>query len=279
MKIAIYIRVSTEDQRREWKMRFYIIYSIILLALFPFGLVYAQNSPKDHLQQGLKYEYQGMLDKALEEYEKAIALDPNYSDALYNAGILYFRAQKWEDSIRCLERVVTLNPSDGEAYYNLSVAYFGLERYNDAIRAHDKSIELGFLGKAEFRSLIEPYRYKEIDFEYTPLLTDGKEKMIIKIKGNPTGDKLLIYDTIKNLETFDHHFRKGMFKNVNVEFIRWEKDGETHIEKWTIIRDDNTQKPYWVRYIPDPQRGTKLLISEKEELPESGQEKIIIEIR
>lgn len=248
-----------------------MIYFGLLLVLFPFVLIYAQNSPQDHLQQGLKYEYQGMLDKALEEYEKAIALDPNYSDALYNAGILYFRAQKWEDSIRCLERVVTLNPSDGEAYYNLSVAYFGLERYNDAIRAHDKSIELGFSGKAQFRSALEPYRYKEIDFEYTPLLTDEKEKMIIKIKGNPLGDKLLMHDTIKNLETFDHHFRKGMFKNVNVEFIRWEK-GKSRIEKWTIIRDDNTQKPYWVRYIPDPQGGTHLVISE-EALPELGQKR------
>lgn len=237
---------------------------------------YAQNNPSELVQKGIDYERTGMIDAALELYEKAITLDPNHNNALFNAAIIYLRNKNQDQKAAdYLERVVILNPQDGEAYYNLAIAYFKLQQYSKAIEYNDKSLKLNYAGTEQFRSWLEPYRYKEIDFEYMPLLAPQQGKVYIKIKGNPPEDKILIRDTIKNLEAFENVPQKGMFTSIIVEFIRWEDEGNTHHEKWIVAGNDNKQTPYMIQYTTSPQGGTDILIKEIKD----AEHRVLIEIR
>ena len=233
--------------------------------IFVFGMTTicsAQDTPREVLQKGIDYEKMGMIDEALEQYERAIALNFNLSDALFNAAIIYLRKDQPQKAADYLKRVVSSSPQDGEAYYNLSVAYFRLQQYSKAIENNDLSLKLNYPGTEEFRGWLEPHRNKEIDFEYSPLLATQQHKVFVKIRGNPQGDQILIKDTLKNLESFEGVSRKGMFKSIDVEFIRWEDDGNARYEKWIITGNDNKQTPYMIKYTKSPQGGTDILISE-----------------
>lgn len=239
-----------------------LIFMFLLFLLFHSGAVYSQNNSKEYLQKGIKCEREGMIDAAIKEYEKALSVDQDYSDALFNLGIIYLRKEQFENAIKYLEHIVTLNSSDGETCYNLAVAYYGLGEINKAIEYNDKSLKLGYPGTVEFNGWLGPYKHKEIDFEYTSTFVEQKSKLIVKIHGNPQGDKVLINDILAKLEVFEGDSRKGMFKSIAVECIKREKYGKVSIEKWTVTSSNNSQNQYIIKFNPSPQGGTDILIEE-----------------
>jgi len=48
-----------------------------------------------YYDRGLAYLNKGQNDKALEDFNKAIAINPNYAKAYYNRGVIYYK--KWLD--------------------------------------------------------------------------------------------------------------------------------------------------------------------------------------
>lgn len=273
MKFLVGVRgarvIYFSKSERKRSMRISKIFLVTTFTILLPGLTFAQNNPKEYLQKGIEYERVGKISAATEEYKKAIDLDPNYSDALFNLGIIYLRKKQWSDAIGLLKRVVDLGPSDGGAYYNLAVASFALGKIPLAVEYNNKSLKLGYPGTIEFRNWLEPYVYKESDFEYIPTLAPQKDKVIIKIKGNPQGDKVLISGTLAKLEILEGVYREGMFKSVIVDFVQREDESESGIEKWTVIGSDNSKNQYMVKFSRNHEiGGTDILISETVKSPE-----------
>ena len=77
-----------------------------------------------HIKVGLQNFYAKKYDLAIDEYNRALALDSsNY--VLYDyRGYAQLRANKIDEAIASLEKSVTLNPEYGWGYYNLSLAYW-----------------------------------------------------------------------------------------------------------------------------------------------------------
>ncbi len=243
-----------------------ILVSIILLTMVVFvsftHLVYAETAG-EYLQKGISYEHEEKFDEALSEYQKAVSLYPKYNDALYNMGMIYFRKERWEEAVDAFRKIIELNPSDGEAHYHLAIAYLGLERYKDAVRHYDKAREFNFAGVPEFGERIEHYRYKEIDFKYNPLLDKNREEVIIMIKGNPLGENKLIEDVIRSLESFEYVSKNGMFKQIDIDLIKQEGTNAWS-EKW-IVKRDNSENKYMVKFKTNPAEGTDFVIEEIKE--------------
>ena len=63
----------------------------------------------------------GNLEEAVEAYNKAISLKPDYADAYYNLGNALKEQDKLEDAIKAYKKAITLNPKYAEAYINLGV--------------------------------------------------------------------------------------------------------------------------------------------------------------
>jgi|GEM_PF-5100208 len=65
---------------------------------------------QNHNIMGIIYESRMNFSKALEEYETAVKLDPEYAEALFNIGFLQYKTGRIEDSRATLEKAVQLAP-------------------------------------------------------------------------------------------------------------------------------------------------------------------------
>lgn len=94
---------------------------------------------------------------------------------------------------------------------------------------------------------MEGFRYREYDFLYHPLLDKNNKEVIIKIKGNPQGNDILFRDVIQSLEPLEYIADKGIFREIDIEFIRWQGD-DTWFEEWTV-RKENVGNKYMIEFI------------------------------
>jgi tetratricopeptide (TPR) repeat protein len=63
-------------------------------------------------QLGVIYYSDNQLDKARAEFERAVALDQNYSNARYFLGLVYDKQGEKQKAIEQLQRVAELNPDN-----------------------------------------------------------------------------------------------------------------------------------------------------------------------
>jgi tetratricopeptide (TPR) repeat protein len=84
-----------------------------------------------------------MYEKALRESERAVKLDPNISFNFTVLGRSKIALGKVEEGIGDLNRAIVLNPSNTLTYSNRSYGYFLLKKYDEAMADANKAIELG----------------------------------------------------------------------------------------------------------------------------------------
>jgi lipoprotein NlpI len=98
------------------------------------------TSPQVYLYRGMALEKSGQPERALEDYNQAIALDPSYSDAYLFRGMLYQKKGQADNAIKDFSRSILLDPSSGKAYFNLGVIYAETGLYGQAIENFSNSL-------------------------------------------------------------------------------------------------------------------------------------------
>jgi TPR repeat len=83
-------------------------------------------------QAGMKCSAAGDEEGALENYSKALALDPNRSDTLYNIGLIYKYRRAWPESLEFNRRARTVEPDDEATLWNLAIAATALQDWQTA---------------------------------------------------------------------------------------------------------------------------------------------------
>jgi serine/threonine-protein kinase len=98
------------------------------LALQEFQKALAVNPRDAEAINGLarSYERMGRIGDAEASYKRAIALRPDYWDGLNSLGMFYTRQNRNQDAVAQFERVVSLTPDNATAYSNLASAYLNL---------------------------------------------------------------------------------------------------------------------------------------------------------
>jgi len=84
-------------------------------------------------------------DRAIEEFNRAIASDPAFALAHHDLGVAYLRKGSYEQAIDAFKKSLKLNPEVSMremAYYNLGLAYLDLSRNDEAIGAFNQSLQL-----------------------------------------------------------------------------------------------------------------------------------------
>ena len=137
--------------------------------------VIAGKSPAEWLKEGDTLRYHEQYQEALEAYEQAIRLDPQFADAYHNKGITLNNLQRYQEALeaydqairlnpqyapvyhksntlrdpqRCeealvaYEQAIRLNPKFAAAYYNKGITLSNLQRYEEALEAYDQAIRL-----------------------------------------------------------------------------------------------------------------------------------------
>jgi len=105
----------------------------------------AEKYPKEkivHSDLGLYYQGKNMFDQAIEEYQKALKLDPNYGSALNQIAYIYVEMGDFEKAIEYFKRYASVSPGDANPIDSMAELYFRMGRIEEAIAKYKEALEI-----------------------------------------------------------------------------------------------------------------------------------------
>jgi tetratricopeptide (TPR) repeat protein len=91
---------------------------------------------------GIAYHQMMQLDEAKRDYEKALKLNPKYSEAINNLGTVYYSKRRFRKAIGQYHKALKLSPNSASIYSNLGTAQFARKKYQEASEAYQKALAL-----------------------------------------------------------------------------------------------------------------------------------------
>jgi tetratricopeptide (TPR) repeat protein/uncharacterized membrane protein YeaQ/YmgE (transglycosylase-associated protein family) len=126
----------------NWRYAFYLV-GFILLVVIAFKVIKSFSESADKYSNiGNDYFEMGQYQKAVENYNEAIHLEPDKDYIYRNRGLAYYNLGNYNQAIQDNNKAIELNPKFVDAYIDRGRAYGNLGNYNQAIQDHDKAIEL-----------------------------------------------------------------------------------------------------------------------------------------
>jgi len=96
----------------------------------------------DEVVKGTIFYQLNRHEEALEAYEKAIELKPDYAEAWTTKGTIFHQLNRHEEALEAYEKAIELKPGYAEAWCGKGNAFCNLNRHEEAIAAYEKAIEL-----------------------------------------------------------------------------------------------------------------------------------------
>ena len=124
----------------------------------------AEKYPKDkevHLLLAYSYSARAMREQAIEEFNKALSLDPNYADALNMVAYEYIELKDFEKAVEYFKRYVAVLPGKPNPLDSLAEAYFRMGKFDEAIENYRKALEVKSDFYASMAALAYIYALKE----------------------------------------------------------------------------------------------------------------------
>ena len=103
----------------------------------------------------------GKLEEAVSAYEQALAVKPDYADAINNLGIVYGRSGDVDGAIAQYKKVLTRAPDYYRAHYNLANAFSEKGLIEAAITEYEKALSINPGYERARRSLMDAYARKQ----------------------------------------------------------------------------------------------------------------------
>ena len=93
-------------------------------------------------EQALIAHQEGRLEEAKEYYKKVININPNFSEAHNNIGIIFGEFKEFEKALASYKKAIELKPDYAKAYSNLGIILNRLGRTDEAETNFKKAIEI-----------------------------------------------------------------------------------------------------------------------------------------
>ena len=101
-----------------------------------------QESSKLYNKLGIAYHHLMMFPYATRNYQKAVRLNNDYSQAINNLGTVYYAQRKYRKAIRQYKKALKESPRSASIHSNLGTAYFARKKYKDATREYLQALLL-----------------------------------------------------------------------------------------------------------------------------------------
>ncbi len=123
-----------------------------------------QNSFQYHIESGLEKSKNNDYEGAIEDFTKAIELNPENEDAYIERGIAKYKLEDYEGAIEDFTEAIELNPENEDAYYWRGFTKYDLKDYEASIQDFTKVIELNpDNGDAYFERGIAKYELEDYE--------------------------------------------------------------------------------------------------------------------
>lgn len=104
---------------------------------------------EEYFEQAVNAFGDEKLDEAIENYQKALQIDPGYQDALHGLGMAQFNSGRVEDAIATAKKLIEIDQDDILAHTSLSMFYQSQNRIEEAEKEGNVARVLGW--KQELR--------------------------------------------------------------------------------------------------------------------------------
>jgi tetratricopeptide (TPR) repeat protein len=95
-----------------------------------------------HFWHGLSLARQGETADALQAYDRALALRPDYYDAHYNRGLANLELGEHKKAVNSFNFYIALRPEDPRGFFARGVAQAGLGDYQGALASYTRAVQL-----------------------------------------------------------------------------------------------------------------------------------------
>jgi tetratricopeptide (TPR) repeat protein len=103
----------------------------------------APDQDPDHICSiGNSLNKSGKYAEAIVQFNKALAIDKDCSEAMFGIGYSLVKLDRFEEAIEWFNKDKDLNPSSVLTHYYSGVAYCGCKKFEEAIGEYDRVIEL-----------------------------------------------------------------------------------------------------------------------------------------
>jgi Tfp pilus assembly protein PilF len=222
--------------------------------------------PSAYYNYGLVLKKLGAVTEAIQSYESAIALKPDYGEAYVNIANIHMDRGEYQKALQHYDRALHLNPLLVEGYYNRGVVLQELRRHDDALADYDRTLALqpnhylAYLNKSvilyELKRKAEATRNYEQILETNPEHIDANWNLgILKLSEGdlPAGWKLSEW----RLKFHSHNF------NADLQKPYWHGQGNirgrTMFLKWEQGFGDTIQFCRYARMVMDA--GATVILS------------------
>jgi tetratricopeptide (TPR) repeat protein len=91
---------------------------------------------------GIAYHQLAELNSAARYYQRAIKLDPKFSQAINNLGTIYYSRQSYRRAISQYKKVLRITPDSASTLANLGSAYLARKQYELASENYQKALAI-----------------------------------------------------------------------------------------------------------------------------------------
>jgi tetratricopeptide (TPR) repeat protein len=115
----------------------------------------AQQSTTESLastfnNRGVAYVDKREYDRAIQDFDQVIKLNPNDTAAFNNRGVAYVDKHEYDRAIQDFDQAIKLNPNYALAFNNRGVAYADKGQYDRTIQDYDQARQLNPNGAMDF---------------------------------------------------------------------------------------------------------------------------------
>ena len=106
------------------------------------GSIVKQGPQVESYRRGMNHVAHGEYELAIEQFNKTIELDNDFSLAHYSRGQTHDKLGNIEAAMADLDRAIELDPQETNYHYSRGVLLVALGRYERAIADYDRELEL-----------------------------------------------------------------------------------------------------------------------------------------
>lgn len=115
----------------------------------------AKGKAEEFFEQGKKFSSVENVDQAIDNYSKAIKINPKFSKAYNNRGIAYIWKKQYDLAIVDFSKAIESDPQNGQAYHNRAIVYSYQGETDKARQDLQKAQSLGIAVNPDFFKKIE----------------------------------------------------------------------------------------------------------------------------